>query len=85
MSAIWRLPKTDMGGFTLSMDGTWLHSYKYQNEKNGAFDENVGKFGATYVKFRWQHTLSLGWKNGPFCSYAEQLVQNRLPRSRRCS
>jgi len=68
VSAVWRLPKTEMGGFTLSMDGTWLHSYKYQNEKDGAFDENVGRFGAIYVKFRWQHTLSLGWKNGPFAA-----------------
>jgi iron complex outermembrane recepter protein len=66
LGLVWRLPKTDMGGLTLSMDGTWLHSYKYQNEKGGAFDENVGRFGATYVKFRWQHALTLGWKSGPW-------------------
>ncbi|HEY0065528.1 MAG TPA: TonB-dependent receptor [Telluria sp.] len=66
VSAVWRLPKSEMGAFTLGMDGTWLHSYKYQNEKGGAFDENVGRFGATYAKFRWQHTLSLGWKQGPW-------------------
>jgi iron complex outermembrane receptor protein len=66
VSAIWRLPKTSFGGLTLSMEGTWLNSYEYQNEKDGPFVENAGKFGATYVKFRWQHSLSLGWKSGPW-------------------
>jgi iron complex outermembrane recepter protein len=66
LSLVWRLPKSDLGGLTLSMDGTWLHSYKYQNEKDGDFEENVGRFGGTYVKFRWQHALTLGWKSGPW-------------------
>ncbi|MES2320444.1 MAG: TonB-dependent receptor [Pseudomonadota bacterium] len=66
LSAVWRLPKSSLGGFTMSMDGTWLNSYKYQNEKGGAFEENVGKFGTTYVKFRWQHTMALNWKSGPW-------------------
>jgi iron complex outermembrane receptor protein len=66
VSALWRLPSSSFGGLTLSMDGTWLHSYKYQNEKDGEFVENAAKFGATYVKFRWQHTLALNWKSGPW-------------------
>ena len=48
------------------MDGTWMHSYKYQNERDGAFTENVGNFADTYVRFRWQHTMALGWKSGPW-------------------
>ena len=66
VSAVWRLPKTSFGGLTLSMEGTWLNSYEYQNEQGGAFSENVGKFGDMFVKFRWQHALSLGWKSGPW-------------------
>jgi iron complex outermembrane receptor protein len=66
LSLVYRLPKTSFGGLTLTMDGTWLHSYKYQNEKDGEFVENAGKFGATYVKFRWQHALALNWKSGPW-------------------
>jgi len=66
VSAAWRLPASSLGGLTLTMDGTWLHSYKYQNERDGEFVENAGKFGAIYVKFRWQHTLALNWKSGPF-------------------
>ena len=66
VSAVWRLPKTSFGGLTLSMDGTWLHSYEYQNEQAGPFKENVAKFGDEFVKFRWQHALTLGWKSGPW-------------------
>jgi len=66
LSLVWRLPKSSLGGLTFTMDGTWLHSYKYQNERDGVFTENVGNFADTYVKFRWQHTMSLGWKSGPW-------------------
>ena len=66
VSAVWRLPKSSLGGLTLSMEGTWLHSYEYQNEQGGQFRENVGKFGDMFVKFRWQHALTLGWKSRPW-------------------
>lgn len=66
LGLVWRMPKSDMGVFTLNMDGTWLHSYKYQNSPDEGFTENVGRFADVYVKFRWQHTLSLGWKSGPW-------------------
>lgn len=66
VSLLWRMPKSSFGGLTFGVDGTWLHSYKYQNDPDGDFEENVGRFGATYVKFRWQHTATLGWKSGPW-------------------
>lgn len=59
-----RLPRSEMGAFTLGMEGTWVHSYEYQNERDGEFVQNVGRYADMGAVFRWQHTLTLGWTMG---------------------
>ena len=59
-----RAMRGPMGSFTLGMEGTWVHSYEYQNERNGEFIQNVGRYADMGAVFRWQHTLTLGWASG---------------------
>ncbi|HEY0488702.1 MAG TPA: TonB-dependent receptor [Telluria sp.] len=59
-----RVLRGAMGNFTLGMEGTWVHSYEYQNERNGEFIQNVGRYADMGAVFRWQHTLTLGWAAG---------------------
>ncbi|QEL57352.1 TonB-dependent receptor [Chromobacterium paludis] len=68
----WTLPKTQVGVFTLSLDGTYLAKYKYQNEKGGEYFSNVGVFIDGAPTFRWQHNLSLNWMRGPWSAILSQ-------------
>jgi iron complex outermembrane receptor protein len=67
-----RLPRNDFGVFTLGMEGTWIHKYDYQNERNGDFVKNVGRYADMGAVFRWQHMLTLGWSSGPFSALLAQ-------------
>ncbi|MRW91354.1 TonB-dependent receptor [Duganella sp. FT80W] len=60
----WKLPRSSFGDFGFSFDGTWVHSYKYQNETGGEFVENVGVYGDNGPVFRWKHNATLNWKKG---------------------
>ncbi|WP_229258792.1 TonB-dependent receptor [Duganella flavida] len=60
----WKLPRTSVGDFTFQFDGTWVHSYKYQNETGGEFVENVGVYGDNAPVFRWKHNATINWKKG---------------------
>ncbi|MFS2006949.1 TonB-dependent receptor [Duganella sp. CT11-25] len=60
----WKLPRTAAGDFTFQFDGTWVHSYKYQNETGGEFIENVGVYGDSSPVFRWKHNAAVNWKKG---------------------
>ncbi|WP_432382265.1 TonB-dependent receptor [Duganella sp. P38] len=60
----WKLPRTAAGDFVFQFDGTWVHSYKYQNETGGEFVENVGVYGDNAPVFRWKHNASISWKKG---------------------
>ncbi|MGZ8316713.1 MAG: TonB-dependent receptor [Telluria sp.] len=64
LSANWRSAMGDMGTVTLGMDGTYVHRYDYQNERDGEFIENVGRYADMGAVFRWQHNLTLGWSKG---------------------
>ncbi|RSZ55621.1 TonB-dependent receptor [Massilia atriviolacea] len=66
LSATLRLPRTSFGNFTVTMDGTYVHKYDYQNERNGEFIHNVGRYADMAPVFRWQHTAALNWSNGPW-------------------
>jgi iron complex outermembrane receptor protein len=56
-----RLPRTGYGSFTFALDGTWIRKYDYQNERNGDFIHNVGRYADNNPVFRWQHLASLTW------------------------
>lgn len=60
----WKLPRSAAGDFAFVFDGTWVHSYKYQNETGGEFVENVGVYGDDNPVFRWKHNATINWKQG---------------------
>lgn len=64
LSATLSSGRTDMGTFTFTLDGTWVHSYEYQNERDGAYTQNVGTYADNGPIMRWRHNASLTWRNG---------------------
>jgi iron complex outermembrane receptor protein len=67
-----RLPRYDLGLFSLGMDGTWVHKYEYQNVRDEAFFPNVGRYGDMGPVFRWQHNLTLAWSSGAWSAILAQ-------------
>ncbi|MRX11057.1 TonB-dependent receptor [Pseudoduganella sp. FT25W] len=63
-SLLWRLPKGRYGTLALQIDGTWVRNYDYQNERGGAFTENVGRYADASPVFRWRHNATLTWQQG---------------------
>jgi iron complex outermembrane receptor protein len=61
-----RTPNQSWGGLTFTLDGTWVHSYEYQNEREGEFIQNVGRYADNNVVFRWRHNAALSWRSGPW-------------------
>ncbi|TWI51427.1 iron complex outermembrane receptor protein [Pseudoduganella flava] len=61
-----RTPNQSWGSLSFTLDGTWVHSYKYQNERDGEFIENVGRYADNYVVFRWRHNAAVTWRSGPW-------------------
>ena len=59
-----RTPNHSWGGLTFTLDGTWVHSYEYQNEREGEFIQNVGRYADNNVVFRWRHNAALSWRSG---------------------
>ncbi|MDQ1816124.1 TonB-dependent receptor [Massilia sp. CCM 9210] len=65
LGLLWRLQRGQWGNFTLGVDGTWVDRYDYQNERNGPFTVNAGRYADASPVFRWRHNASLGWTRGP--------------------
>jgi iron complex outermembrane receptor protein len=75
-------PRQPVGDFKIGLDGTYVNQFENQNEKDGVWISNLGRFGSvgsgnvsaspTYT-FRWKHTLRLSWAKGDWFS---QLTQN---------
>ena len=74
-------PKTAFGDFKAGLDGTYVTRFENQNEKDGPWISNLGRFGSvgsgnvtsspTYT-FRWKHTLRLSWERGDWFSQLTQ-------------
>ena len=64
LNVAYRLPRTAMGNFSANVDGTYVHKYDYQNERDGEFIDNAGRYADAQVVFRWQHTATLAWNSG---------------------
>lgn len=64
LSFTWRLPKSDLGKFVFTLDGTYLNKYEYQSERDGPYTSNVGRYVGNNPTFRWQHNTSLTWSHG---------------------
>ena len=52
------------GNFSLTVDGTYVHKYEYQDERGGAYTQNVGRYAANNPVFRWKHNAALNWRLG---------------------
>ncbi|WP_229256515.1 TonB-dependent receptor [Duganella lactea] len=65
-SVLWRAPRGRYGTLALQIDGTWVRNYDYQNERGGAFTENLGRYADASPVFRWRHNASLNWNLGPW-------------------
>jgi iron complex outermembrane receptor protein len=64
LSLLYRKSDTLLGTFTLSLDGTYVNTYKYQNERGGAFVENAGRYTGANPIFRWRHNVLVTLVNG---------------------
>jgi iron complex outermembrane receptor protein len=68
LSAQWRPAPTSVGSFSVSIDGTYVDSFKYQREAGGEFISAAGRYADNTPVFRWQHTLTVGWKLGAWAA-----------------
>ena len=66
LSVLWRLPRNPMGNVSLTVDGTYVDKYDYQNEKGGPFTENAGVYADASPVFRWRHNATLAWNMAPW-------------------
>ena len=66
LSAAWRSGATPSGNWGISMEGTYVTSYRYQRERGGALIDAVGRYSDNAPVFRWQHTLTGTWSQGPW-------------------
>jgi iron complex outermembrane receptor protein len=80
-----RLPRSRFGAVSIGLDGTYVHKYDYQNERDGAFIHAVGRYSDDKVVFRWQHLASLNWSLGNWSATLSEsykssyLDQNPVP------
>ncbi|PHV08373.1 TonB-dependent receptor [Janthinobacterium sp. BJB412] len=72
LSMTLRLPRSAYGNFTLTLDGTYVHKYDYQNEREGEFMHNVGNYGDDRPVFRWKHNAALNWRLGDWSATLAQ-------------
>ncbi|WP_328595506.1 TonB-dependent receptor [Rugamonas rivuli] len=72
MSLTLRSGTTGYGNFTLTVDGTYVHKYEYQDERDGPFIQNVGRYAANNPVFRWKHNAALNWRLGTWSATLAQ-------------
>ena len=66
LSLLWRMPRNPWGNFSLTIDGTYVDRYDYQNEPGGPFTENAGRYADASPVFRWRHNAALSWGMAPW-------------------
>jgi iron complex outermembrane receptor protein len=57
VSLLYRLPRSPLGAFSVSFDGTYVNTYKYQDERGGPFVESAGRYTGANPIFRWRHNV----------------------------
>ena len=76
VSANARLWRGAYGELGASFDGTWIHRYDYQNERDGEFINNVGRYADNNPVFRWKHTATLNWRLGAWGATLSQAYKS---------
>ncbi|OYO26602.1 TonB-dependent receptor [Janthinobacterium sp. PC23-8] len=71
-----RLWRGAYGEVSLAVDGTWIHKYDYQNERDGEFIHNVGRYADNNPVFRWKHTATLNWRSGAWGATVSQAFKS---------
>ena len=66
LSVLYRLPRNPWGNFSVSLDGTYVNKYEYQNERGGSFTQNAGRYADATPVFRWRHNLLLTMVRGDY-------------------
>ncbi len=62
-----------IGPVTLRMEGTYIIQYRYQQQTDGAYSDNVGRITADNGSIpRWKHYMSANWRSGPFTATLAQ-------------
>jgi iron complex outermembrane recepter protein len=55
------------GTLTFRAEGTYIYTYRYQQQKDSDYLDNVGRFTSDNgVVPRWKHYASINWRSGPF-------------------
>lgn len=57
VSLLYRLPRSPIGNLSVSLDGTYVNKYEYQNERGGPFTQSAGRYADASPVFRWRHNL----------------------------
>jgi iron complex outermembrane receptor protein len=71
-----RFPAGAYGQFNLRGEGTYIFRYRYQQQKDGAYFDNVGRFTADNAAIpRWRHSVMLDWRMGPWGANLTQHFQ----------
>ena len=66
VSGTMRFPTT-AGQFTVRAEGTYILQYRYQQQAEGDYLDNVGRFTADNGAItRWRHYATINWKRGPW-------------------
>ena len=64
LSTTMRFP-TGAGQFTVRGEGTYILKYRYQQQAEGEYLDNVGRFTADNGAItRWRHYVTLNWRSG---------------------
>ncbi|HBZ08104.1 MAG TPA: TonB-dependent receptor [Massilia sp.] len=66
LSLLYRLPRSPIGNFSVSLDGTYVNKYDYQNERGGPYTENAGRYADATPVFRWRHNLLMTLVRGDY-------------------
>ena len=66
LSVLYRLPRNPWGNISVSLDGTYVNKYEYQNERGGPFTQNAGRYADATPVFRWRHNLLLTMVSGDY-------------------
>jgi iron complex outermembrane receptor protein len=66
ITTTYTFPKTNWGTFGAQLDGTYIHRYETQVDRDGEWISSVNKFGpldANVQNFRWKYGASIKWQS----------------------
>jgi len=76
LSVSHRFTATPYGRFSVSLDGTYVNTYNFQRERDGAYQVAAGRFADSWPVFRWQHLLQVHWQQGAWAATLAQRYQS---------